>query len=63
MPNGITKETFENMESIEDRLSVLFDLITEIRQQVNKYVKIWGLIGGAVPSVVIIIVLVLTKII
>jgi len=59
MPNGISKETFENLESVDDKLSILFDIITEVRDHVKCYVKIWGLIGGAIPPVAILLFLVL----
>ena len=46
MPNGITKETFENLESVDDKLAILFDIVMEIRGHVKTYVKIWGLVDG-----------------
>ena len=63
MPNGISKETFENLESVDDKLSILFDIIMEIRTHVKSYVKIWGLIGGAIPPAALLIFLVVKDII
>ena len=63
MPNGISKETFEKLESVDDKLSILFDMLTEIRAHVKNYVKIWGLIGGAIPPIAILLFLFLKDII
>lgn len=63
MPNGITKETFEKLESVDDKLAILFDIITDIRDHVKCYVKIWGLIGGAIPPVAILVFLLIKDII
>jgi len=55
MPNGISKETFDRLESVDDKLAILFDIILEIRAHVKCYVKIWGLIGGAIPPVAVLL--------
>ena len=58
MPNGITKETFEGLESVDDKLSILFDIVMEIRAHVKTYVKIWGLIGGVIPPAIFLLFLI-----
>jgi len=54
MSNSISRDTFEGY-STESKLLTLFDLIMDLRSQVNRYAKIWGLLGGAIPTVCLLI--------
>ena len=55
MPNGISRKTFEDMPT-DDKLNILFDFMVELRSAVNKYAKIWGLIGGLIPGISLLII-------